>query len=104
VQDRKLSIIHTGARAGEHRNDGPEDSLKKVLNRLYAYLEPKRQPKGRRLVAPYNDELMNQDLEFLHDILIAPIAHHLNKMKPEHKLLLAPSKVCGNSQSSMSFM
>jgi hypothetical protein len=36
---------------------------------------------------------MHKDLEYLHDLLISPIAETLSKMKPEHKLILAPNEV-----------
>jgi len=36
---------------------------------------------------------MNEDLEFLHDLLIRPIADRLKNMNPDQKLILVPSEV-----------
>jgi len=41
----------------------------------------------------YDDRDMHKDLEYLHDLLISPIAETLSKMKPEHKLIFAPNEV-----------
>ena len=40
-----------------------------------------------------DDFQMNKHLEYLHDLLIKPIARHLCQMKREHKLILAPMEV-----------
>jgi hypothetical protein len=41
----------------------------------------------------YDDRDMQNDLEYLHDLLISPLAETLSKMKPEHKLIFAPNEV-----------
>lgn len=58
----------------------------------------KKQPHGKSekqesASIPYTDVDMNQDLEYLHDLLIKPIANHLCQMELQHKLILAPTEV-----------
>ncbi len=41
----------------------------------------------------YDDESMNEDLEFLHELLISPVAELLKPMRPEDKLIIIPHEV-----------
>jgi hypothetical protein len=41
----------------------------------------------------YDDESMNEDLEFLYELLISPVAEVLKPMRPEDKLIIIPHEV-----------
>ena len=70
-------------------------SLERRVKDLHTYFEP---PKRNARPSRYNCDSMNEDLEYLYDVLIRPIAEHLVNMKPEHKLILAPTEVRNVSQ------
>jgi CHAT domain-containing protein len=44
----------------------------------------------------YDDESMNEDLEFLHELLISPVAELLKPMRPEDKLIIIPHELLTN--------
>ena len=90
-----------------HHDDAKPTIDEKSLKNFYAYLAYKTKHPNHneicRLDKKYrsllksstitDDESMNKYLEFLYDVLIRPIAHHLDKMKREDKLVLAPCEV-----------
>jgi hypothetical protein len=86
VQDGKLSMTVTESEAGLLKC-----SLKTRLARLHLYFERPGNEKCKK--SGYNDDSMNQDLEFLYDMLVRPIADNLDKMEHEHQLILVPSEV-----------
>jgi CHAT domain-containing protein len=44
----------------------------------------------------YDDESMNEDLEFLYELLISPVAEVLKPMRPEDKLIIIPHELLTN--------
>ncbi|KAL3683022.1 hypothetical protein R1sor_001044 [Riccia sorocarpa] len=58
------------------------------LRRLYSLLDPK----DPRKPVKHMDDRVNRELEFLYDVLIQPITIHLQKMKPEQKLIISTNE------------
>lgn len=74
----------------------PVDIQKKLenLRTHLCYGCPEMPPDSGEVDSHWYDERdMQKDLEYLHDLLISPIAETLSKMKPEHKLIFAPNEV-----------
>lgn len=63
--------------------------LKEAIKNILLLVNGKKKSR----VWTYDDVQMNKDLEYLHDLLIKPIASHLSQMRPQHKLILAPTEV-----------
>ncbi|KAG0601668.1 hypothetical protein M758_11G130500 [Ceratodon purpureus] len=63
--------------------------LKEAIKNILLLVNGKKKTK----VWTYDDVQMNKDLEYLHDLLINPIASHLSRMKTQHKLILAPTEL-----------
>ncbi len=74
-----------------------EVHLKKKLENLRTYFSQGSQTtddKGVETLKDYDEDAMNADLEFLYDLLIAPISHILRDMKPDDKLIIVAPEVC----------
>lgn len=61
------------------------------MKRLQSYLSQLDDEDGVK--GTYDDESMNEDLEFLHELLISPVAEFLKPMRPEDKLIVIPHEV-----------
>ncbi|KAH8948285.1 hypothetical protein BDL97_11G086900 [Sphagnum fallax] len=68
--------------------------LEKRLKRLRSYLSQLDDEDGVK--GTYDDESMNEDLEFLHELLISPVAELLKPMRPEDKLIIIPHELLTN--------
>jgi phosphoenolpyruvate carboxylase len=91
-QDGKLSHYLLTLKPDEKKR------MVEAINRFSTFMNAKeesaeKESNNLRKKKPYTVVEMNQDLEYLHDLLIKPIAHHLCQMKLQHKLTLAPTEV-----------
>lgn len=93
-QDGKLSHYLLTLKPGEMTR------MKKAINRFLSFMNAKKKSADKQShdnlglrKKLYTVDEMNQDLEYLHDLLIKPIANHLCQMKVQHKLILAPTEV-----------
>jgi len=90
-----LDIIKCDVDSKEPRN------LVNRLDDMYKFFDPTK--KDLETESSYESDSLEKDLEFLYELLIRPIAYHLDKMEENHSLILAPNEVCtrGNFLNSL---